>query len=156
MRPACVEAPPGGRPGRTSLSATRGAVEGLVVEPDCAADGAVGHGGVRGGGEPLAEGATLVGLDVAEGDPAQPAQVHDPGGGLGDGREQGPLAAVEEQGLVGVHQELIEGESLRAHRGEKRREAVDSLSDLVDLRFHAVDTARQAAECQAMRYNPAP
>ncbi len=110
----------------------------LIVEPDRAADGPVGDGGRRRGVEPFREGSALVGLDVAEGDPAQPAQVHDAGRGGRDGRVEGALAAVEEQGLVRVDQELVEGEALRTHRGQKGREPVDPLGNLVDTCLHRV------------------
>src|SRR4029077_18404803 len=91
-----------------------------------AARGARGGGGAGGrGAEPLREGAALVGLDVAEGDPAQPSQVHDAGGGPRHRRVERALAAVEEQRLLRVDQELVEGEALRPHRGQEGREAVD-------------------------------
>ena len=109
---------------------------GLVVEPDGAADGAVGDGGGGGGVEPLAERAALVGLDVAERDPAQPAQVGDPRRRQGDRGEQGALAAVEQERLVGVDQELVEGEPARPHLRHEGGEAVDPLGDLVDPRVH--------------------
>jgi hypothetical protein len=108
----------------------------LVVQPDGAADRAVGHGGVRRGVEPFAERAALVGLDVTEGDPAQAADVHHAGHRLGDGREQRPLAAVEEQGIVRIDQELVEREPAGADRRHKGREPVDPLGDLVDARLH--------------------
>ena len=108
----------------------------LVVEPDGAADRTVGDRRAGGGGQPLAEGAALVGLDVTEGDPAQPADVQDTGHCLGDGREQRTLAAVEEQRLLRVHQELVEGEAARAHRRQEGGQPVDSLGDLVDPRLH--------------------
>jgi hypothetical protein len=96
-------------------------------------------GRLRRRGEPLAQRAALVGLDVAEGDPAQAAYLHHPGDSLGDGREQRPLAAVEEQRLLGIDEELVEGEAVRPHRGQKGGEPIDPVRDLVDASLHARD-----------------
>jgi hypothetical protein len=47
------------------------------------------------------------------------------------------LAAVKEQRLLGVDQELVEGEARRRPGGrDEGREPVHAVGDLVDSRFH--------------------
>ena len=57
---------------------------------------------------------------------------HDPGHRLGDEREHAAGPGVEEQRLVGVDQELVEGEpGRRRDLGHEGRDAVDPVGDLV-------------------------
>jgi hypothetical protein len=96
----------------------------------------VGDGGLGSGGQPFVERAAFVGFDVAEGDPAQPPQVEEARHGLETGGKQRALAAVEEQRLPRVDQELVEGETTRTYRGQEGGETVDAFGDLVDFGLH--------------------
>ena len=69
---------------------------------------------------------------MAEGDPTECFDWHDGGDCFADRVEQHALACVEQQGLVVVDQELVEGEAGRADIGNEGRQAVDPVSDLVD------------------------
>ena len=69
--------------------------------------------GSRGGIEPLIHRAAFVGLDVAEGDPAQSFNRNDSRNSLRNKREQCSKTGVEKQWFFGLDQELIERESIR-------------------------------------------
>ena len=108
-----------------------------VGEPDGAPDAAVRRRRPRRRGEPRVHRAGLVRLDVAERDPPQPPEIENPGRRRGNGWKERSLAAVKEQRLLGVDQELVEGEARRRPRGrDEGREPVHAVGDLVDSRFH--------------------
>ena len=93
-------------------------------------------------GEELVHRAALVGLDMAERDPAQPLDGHDPGDRLGHEREHGPRSGVEQQRFVGGDEELVEREpGRRSHVGYPGREPVDAVGDLVDGGGHQNGTS---------------
>src|SRR3954466_4337724 len=84
--------------------------------------------GVRCGGEPLIQGAALVCLKVAVGDPAQLPGRYDAADSLMGQREYLARAGVKQQRLVSKHEELVEDESGR--RGDlrhKSRQAKDAI-----------------------------
>ena len=71
---------------------------------------------------------------MAEADPAQLLDVDHLADRLGHQREQLPGAGVEEQRLVAVDQVLVEGEAAGGDLRDDRRQAVDAVGDLVDVR----------------------
>jgi hypothetical protein len=106
---------------------------GEVVERHHAADHAVGDLGPGCGGEPLIHRATLVGLDVAEGDPPQTIHGHDALHGFEHKREHRPRPGVKQQRLVGVDEELVEGKpGWGSNIGHPGRDPVDALGNFVD------------------------
>ena len=112
---------------------------GHVVERHHAAGLPVRHLRLRRDREPLVHRAALVGLVVAEGDPAQPFGRDEPADGLADEREHPPQAGVEQQRLVPEDEELVEGEAGgRRDLRHEGREPVDAVGDLVDPGFHDV------------------
>ena len=115
-----------GRGGRSAISL----IETMQPSPPWATCG------VRRGGQELVHGAALVGLDVTERDPAQPLDRHDPLDGFADAGKHRAVAGVEQQRLVVVDQELVEGEPVRADLGHERRQPVDIRCDLVDFGGH--------------------
>ena len=102
-----------------------------VVQRHVAAERAVGHLAAGRRREPHVHRAALVGLDVAERDPAQRLDRQDRGHRLGDEREHPADAGVEEQRLVGGDEELVEGEAVGAHLGDPGGDPVDAVGDLV-------------------------
>src|SRR5713101_3057044 len=73
---------------------------------------------------------------MAEGDPAQLLERHH---GRDRGRHRGEHLArpgVEQEWLVGIHEELVEREPGRPDVGHERREAEDAIGDLVDSSVH--------------------
>lgn len=109
---------------------------GHVGEPDVAAGQAVRRLGVGRGGEPLVERAAFVALDMGAGRPAQLRERDHGLHRLDDQREEAALAVVEEQRLVGVDQELVEGEAGRADGVHEGREPVDAGGDFGYGGFH--------------------
>ena len=109
---------------------------GHVVDRDEAAGDAVRDLGVRRGGQPFVHRTALVRFDVTERDPAQRLQGDDLCRCLGDERKHLTRAAMEQQRLVGVHDELVEGEATRGDLGHVRGQAVDPVRNLIDLRLH--------------------
>ena len=107
---------------------------GEVVHRHHAAEGAEGHLGSGCGRQPLVQAAALVGLDVTEADPAQAIEGDHRGHRLGHQGEQRPHAGVEQEGLVPVHEDLVER---HARVGHERRDPVDVVGDLVDGGLHA-------------------
>ena len=91
---------------------------------------------LRRGSEPRLECAALVGLDMAETDPAQPCQVEDASRRRRDRWEQSGLSAVKEERLLGVDQKLIEGESGRPRRRDESRQTIDVIGDLAYFAGH--------------------
>src|ERR1035437_3659246 len=83
-------------------------------------------------GEELVHCAALVGLDMAERDPAQPVNRHDPLDGCPDTGKHCAMAGVEQQWLVVVQQELVEGESAGSDLRYKGRQPVDPGGDLIN------------------------
>ena len=81
----------------------------------------------------------FVGLDMAAGRPAQPVERHHALHRIGDQRKQRALAVVEQQRLVGIDQELVEGESRRPDLGQEGRQAIDLVGDLGDFGFHGFE-----------------
>jgi hypothetical protein len=69
---------------------------------------------------------------VAERDPAQAREREHGLDGLGDEREHALRAGVEQERVVVVDQELVEGEPCGPDVGHEGRDAVDALGDLVD------------------------
>ena len=87
--------------------------------------------------EPFVHRAALVGLEMAEGDPAQALGRDDAADGVAVERKHLAQAGVEHQRLVAEHEELVEGEA--GGRGDVRhegREPVDAVGDFVDPGFH--------------------
>jgi hypothetical protein len=117
----------GQRPGRAGA---------LIVERQLDAGAAVHHLGVRGGRGELVHRAALVGLQVREGDPPEPAGRHDLLDRPLDQREQLALAGVVEQRLLGVDEERVEGEAARPDVRDPGRQPVDAVGDLVDFGSH--------------------
>lgn len=66
------------------------------------------HLGVRRGGQPLIYRSAFVGFHMAEADPAQFRQGHHPFQRGRHQREHGARAAVKQQRLTGIDQELVE------------------------------------------------
>ena len=85
-----------------------------------------------GGSEELVHRPALVGLDMSEGDPAQPIERQDGRDRLGDRGEHRPVPGMEEEWLLGVDEELVEAEPVRPDLGQQGGDPVDALSDLVD------------------------
>jgi hypothetical protein len=110
----------------------------LVVEGQQAAERPVRDLRVRGGAEELVHRAAFVCLQVSERDPAQPRQRHHPLDRLAYGGEQGPHPGVVQQRLVGVDEELVEGEPARCDLRDAGGDPVDAVADLVSLCLHAV------------------
>ena len=109
-----------------------------VVERHVAAERAVGDLAARRRREPHVHRAALVGLDVAEADPAQRLDRDHRGHRLGDQREQPAQAGVEQQRLVAGDEELVEGEARRGSPRGPGRDPVDAVGDLVDGRCELV------------------
>src|SRR3546814_16613109 len=65
-------------------------------------------------------------LHVAERDPPQRLDGDHGGHRLRHEREQHPLAGVEQQWLVAAHEELVEGEPLGAHLGDRKSTRLNS------------------------------
>src|SRR3546814_2270459 len=82
---------------------------------------------------------------MTEADPAQPLDRQDPRDRRGYRIEHGPGAAVEQQRLLRIHQELVEGESRRRrdvrHEG---REPVNAFRDLRNVGAHVRDSSSAA------------
>jgi hypothetical protein len=93
---------------------------------------------VRRRGEELVHRPAFVRLDVRERDPAQPGDRQHLLDRLPDEREQLAHAGVVQQGLLRVHQELVEGEAARRNVGHVGGDAVDPVGDLVHPCFHHV------------------
>ena len=112
---------------------------GEVIQGDEAAGGAVGRRRLRGGGEPFVHGAALVGLEMPEGDPAQPLGGHDAREGVAIERKHLAQSRVEHERLVAEDEELVEGEAGR--RGDVRDEsgqAENAEGDFIDLGLHGM------------------
>ena len=88
--------------------------------------------------EPLVHRAAFVGLEMAEGDPAQALGRNEAAHGVAVERKHLAQAGVEHQRLVAEDEELVEGEAGR--RGDVRhegREPVDAVGDFSDLGLHS-------------------
>ena len=101
---------------------------GEIVERHHAADLAVGGLGLRRDGQPVIQGAALIGLEMAEGDPAQPLRRDNAGDGAAIKGEHAAQAGMEDQRVIAQHQELVEGEAggrpdIR-HKGGEAKNAV--------------------------------
>jgi anion-transporting ArsA/GET3 family ATPase len=105
-----------------------------VVERQHDAHRAVRDLSVRRRRQEVVDGAALIGLDVRECDPAQPFDRHHARDRLAHQREQLAHPRVVEQRLLCVDEELVEREAGRADLRHERRDAVDAVGDLVDLR----------------------
>jgi hypothetical protein len=92
--------------------------------------------GVRGRVEQQVHRATLVGLEVAEGDPAQLFQGDNVVDGLGHEREQLSHSGVEKERLVTGEQELVEGEPVLGDARDVGGQAIDVRPDFVDGGVH--------------------
>src|SRR5262249_45312226 len=84
-----------------------------IVEPDVTSYPSVRRGGVGRRSEPFVERTAFVRLHVAEGYPAQPLQIGDSCGGGANAGKQKALPAVEQQRLLSIDEELVEGDSGR-------------------------------------------
>ncbi|RNJ49157.1 hypothetical protein D1O30_05635 [Methylocystis hirsuta] len=110
---------------------------GEIVERHHAGGLAMNHLRLRRRGEPEIHRAAFIGFDMAEGNPAQPLDWHDRGQALRDARKQRTRPAMKQQRLVGVDEELVEGETgRRRDLRHIRRQTIDALGDFIDLRFH--------------------
>src|SRR4029079_1157934 len=107
---------------------------------------------VRRSSEELVHRAALVGLEVAEHDPAQPLDGRDGRDRLGDEREHPARTGVVEQRLVGVDEELVESESRRPDLGDERADAVDAVGDLGDVGHGSAPSVLWTWSSDAVRY----
>ena len=98
---------------------------------------------LRSYGQPFVHGAAFVGLEMAEGDPAQLLRRQDARQCLAVEREHLAQAGVEHQRLVAHDEELVEGEAGRrrdvGHKGGKTEDAV---RDFRNPGFHDVLTVK--------------
>ena len=90
----------------------------------------------RGRGEEQVHRSTLVRLDVTEGDPPQRVDGEHPGDRFADTGKHCTRPGVKQQWLLGLDQELIEGEPGGADVGNEGRKPEDAPGDLVELGFH--------------------
>ena len=120
---------------------------GEVVDRHQASDRGVGDLRVGRGGEEEVHGAALVGFEMTEHDPAKPFQRQQRSDGFGYAREHGPRPGVEDGRLVGVDEELVEGEAGRPDVGDERGQPVDAVGDLVNASFHGRSPFRAVAGC---------
>jgi hypothetical protein len=87
--------------------------------------------------EPFVHRPALVGLEMAERDPAQALGRDDAAKRVAVERKHLAQTGVEHQRLVAEDEKLVEGEA--GGRGDVRhvgREPVDAVADLADCRFH--------------------
>lgn len=111
---------------------------GHLVQRHRTPEAAVGHLRVGSDRQELVHRAALVGLDVTERNPPQPLHRHDPFDGLAHGREHRAVPRVEQERLVVVEQELVEGEAGRPDRRGEGRQPVDPRTDLGNVRGHGL------------------
>jgi hypothetical protein len=79
-----------------------------IVDVDDGPDDAAHRLRVRRGLEPEVQGTALVGLEMAEADPADPRGIEDPGDGLPDRREGGPVAGISvTEGVLNANMRLL-------------------------------------------------
>ena len=118
---------------------TRGGAVGEVVERHHAAGLAVRGRRLRRDRQPFVHRAAFVGLEMAEGDPAQALGRNDAAKRVAVERKHLAQAGVEHQRLVAEDEELVEGEA--GGRGDVRhvgREPIDAVGDFADLGFHGL------------------
>lgn len=84
-------------------------------------------------GEELVDGPALVGLDVGEGDPAEPVNGQHLRDRVADEWEELTHTGVVKQRFLGVDQELVESKAPRCDLRDAGGDAVDPIRDLVDL-----------------------
>ena len=60
--------------------------------------------------------------------------------GVGDEGKHSSVPGMEQQGLLIVDEVLVEGEAGRPDIGDERREPVDAVGDLADLRIHVLSS----------------
>src|SRR6185369_17158604 len=113
----------------------RGSI-GEIVEVYKAADHAVDWSCIRCDLQPLIKRSALVGLEVAEADPAQLCGIDDLGNHFTQGREHGTRSGMEEQGLFVFHQEMVE---LQVDLGNENGKTINIRRDFEDA--HATPTA---------------
>jgi hypothetical protein len=108
-----------------------------VVDRHFAAQRAMSDLGVRGGRQPLVHRPGLVGLQVREPDPPHPFKRHHSFHRHGHQRKQRAHAAVVEQRLLSVDEELVDREAgRRRHVGQVGGEPVDAVGDLIGPGLH--------------------
>ncbi|MCI4679781.1 hypothetical protein K9U39_11835 [Rhodoblastus acidophilus] len=107
-----------------------------IVKRNHATESAVRDFGARGRGKEIVHCAAFIGLDMAKRDPSQPIERHDAADRLRDKREQPSRTGVEEERLIRLYEELVEGEAFRACFRDKGRNAVDAGGDFICPRFH--------------------
>ncbi len=111
---------------------------GKIVHRHHATDRAVCNLRLRRDGEELVHCPALVGFEMAERDPAQALDGHDRRDGGRHRRKHGAGAGVEQQRLLGIDEELVEGEARRSDVGHERRQPEDPVGDLVNVGFHVI------------------
>jgi hypothetical protein len=109
---------------------------GHVVERHHATEGAVGDLGAGRSGEELVHRAALVGLDVAEGDPAQVLERHQRADRLGHQWKQLAVTGVKQHRLLVADQELVERHACGPDVGDVGGEPERVRCDLVDGGVH--------------------
>lgn len=80
-----------------------------IVKRNHATESAVRDFGARGRGEEIVHCAAFIGLDMAKRNPSKPIKRHDAANRQRDKREQASRTRVEEERLIRVYEELVEG-----------------------------------------------
>ncbi len=73
---------------------------------------------------------------MAEGDPSQGLDREDGGDRTADLTEHAASPGVEQEWLLGIDEEVVEGEAGGADVGNERGQPEDAIGDLVDLDIH--------------------
>src|ERR1035441_7486742 len=108
-----------------------------VVEGDHAAEGTVGHLGGGGRSQEEVHGSAFVRLHMPEGDPPQGLDGENGRDRLTHFAKHVPRSRVEQERLLRLDQELVEGEPGGSDVGDESGQAEDVVSNLVNLGLHS-------------------